>query len=261
MSGSDLTFHVKLAENDEERAAAFRLRYDVFVGEMGATPNAEMRARAEEFDSFDPFCEHLLLVEVSGSGSDALADVVGTIRLMTCDAARNGIGFYSQGEFDLSALLGADRRLLELSRACVAAKHRGGVAMHLLWNGVADIVAARSIDLLFGVASFWGTNPEPYHGSMAWLRRTHLAPAAIRPVAREGRRIELDARTGSTDERQALRSMPSLLRSYLRLGALIGDGAWIDREFNTIDVCVVIDVAQIAPRHRAHFERGREAQP
>ncbi|RMH48751.1 MAG: ornithine-acyl-ACP acyltransferase, partial [Alphaproteobacteria bacterium] len=56
--------------------------------------------------------------------------------------------------------------------------------------------------------------------------------------------------------RAAMRATPSLIKSYLRLGGFVGDGAWIDREFNTVDVCLVMDTARMSPRHREFYTRG-----
>jgi len=55
------------------------------------------------------------------------------------------------------------------------------------------------------------------------------------------------------DRRAAARAIPALLKSYLRLGGHVGEGAWVDRHFNTIDVCLVMDVARIDARTRAFY--------
>ena len=55
------------------------------------------------------------------------------------------------------------------------------------------------------------------------------------------------------DQRQALKSLPPLIKGYLRLGCYIGDGAVIDRQFNTIDVLIILPVSRINTRYFAHF--------
>ena len=47
------------------------------------------------------------------------------------------------------------------------------------------------------------------------------------------------------DPKAALRMLPPLIKGYLRLGALIGDGAVVDHEFGTTDVLIVLPVAEI----------------
>ena len=50
-------------------------------------------------------------------------------------------------------------------------------------------------------------------------------------------------------------SIPPLIKGYIRLGAFVGDGAVIDYEFNTIDVCIVLPTEKVATRYMDHFDR------
>jgi putative hemolysin len=68
--------------------------------------------------------------------------------------------------------------------------------------------------------------------------------------------MDLIPRTGSTGPRRSV-ATPALIKAYLRLGGFVGQGAFIDRPFNTIDVCLVMDVARMSPKHRAIYTRGR----
>ena len=47
--------------------------------------------------------------------------------------------------------------------------------------------------------------------------------------------------------------VPALIKGYLRLGGLVGQGAWIDHDFNTADVCLVLDTAQMNARRRSIY--------
>ena len=44
-----------------------------------------------------------------------------------------------------------------------------------------------------------------------------------------------------------------MIKGYLRLGAFVGDGAVIDHQFGTVDVCIIMPVEKIDPRYFAHF--------
>jgi putative hemolysin len=55
------------------------------------------------------------------------------------------------------------------------------------------------------------------------------------------------------DVKAALRAMPPLIKGYLRLGAMVGDGAVIDRQFGTTDVLIILPVEKIDPRYFDHF--------
>ncbi len=251
-------YRVKLADTDAERAAAQRLRYRVFVEEMGARSTAEERALRREWDDFDPWADHLILESLDPAIADPLDRVVGVYRLMRCEVAAAGPGFYGAGEYDLAPILASGRPSLELGRSCVAPEHRGGAGVHLLWNGLAGYVLDRGIELLFGVASFHGTDPEPLAEALSFLHHAHLAPADLRVRALPGRFVEMNRMpVDAVDPARALRAIPPLIKAYLRLGGFVGDGACVDRDFNTVDVCVVMDTGRMTERYRRFYERGR----
>ena len=42
------------------------------------------------------------------------------------------------------------------------------------------------------------------------------------------------------DRIAAVRQIPALIKGYLRLGGTVGDGAFVDHDFNTTDICLVL---------------------
>jgi putative hemolysin len=251
-------YRVKLAETDTERAGAQRLRYRVFVEEMGAEASPEERALRREWDDFDPYFDHLILETIDPAVVDPLDRIVGAYRLMRDHAARAGPGFYGAGEYDLAPILASGRPSVELGRSCVAREHRGGPAMHLLWNGVAEYVLDRGIEVMFGVASFHGTDPEPFAEALSFLHHRYLAPPDLRVRARPEHYVAMDRLPAEAiDAPRALQAIPPLIKAYLRLGGFVGDGAFLDRDFNTIDVCVVMDTGRMTERYVRFYKRGR----
>ena len=250
-------FTVSLATTEAERIAAQRLRYAVFVEELGAGGDLVDHENRLERDRFDPYFDHLIL---SDARRDAGDRVVGVYRVMRADQAETAGQFYSEDEYDLAPLRATGRRLLELGRSCLHRDYRGGTAMMHLWNGLARYVADHDIDILFGVASFHGTDPQALAGPLSLLHHRHLAPADIRPVARPPGAQAMDLiAEDRLDRPAAIRAIPALIKAYLRLGGFVGQGAFIDRPFNCIDVCLVIDVARMSPKHRAIYTRGAPA--
>ncbi|MEM6619572.1 MAG: GNAT family N-acyltransferase [Pseudomonadota bacterium] len=232
---NDRTYRVKLAESDAERAAAQALRYDIFVREGGATPTVSASGR--EHDDFDAAADQLILL----SGHD----VVGTYRLLRDDAARDGPGFYSDTEYDLSPLTATGRPLLELGRTCLAPAHRGGAALGLLWRAVADYVDHHGSEIVFGVASFPGTDVGALADGLALLHHRYRADPALRVSVRDG--VTMDLRgPEAIDQLRAARTIPPLIKSYLRAGGRVGDGAFVDRIFNTTDVFMVLETAALS---------------
>ena len=248
MPFDDHRLHARLAEGAGDLRAVQRLRYDVFVDELGGTGDGVDHAARREADRFDEHAEHVIL-EDRGSG-----EVLGAYRLMTEASARAAGGFYGEGEYDLTPLHRSGRPLLELGRSCLAPSARGGTGLHLIWREIGALVRERGIGFLFGVASFHGADPGRHRVPLAWLGRERLAPAALRPVAIGPEAAPLDPDPAMSAPRaEAVAAMPPLLKGYLRLGAWVGEGAWVDRPFATTDVCVVLDAARIPAAARARY--------
>jgi putative hemolysin len=253
----DPSYSLRLATEPADLQGAQRLRYRVFVQELGAEgPLVDHDARLER-DEFDPFFDHLILVDPSID--PATRDhVVGAYRLLTSEKMRALGRFYSASEYDLTPLIASNRRLLELGRTCVHPDHRGGASMFHLWNGLAEYVLDRGIEVLFGAASFHGTDVQALAEPLSYLYHHHLSPADMRVRALPPGRAEMNLLPDASLSRaSAMAAMPALIKAYLRLGGTVGDGAYVDRAFNTTDVCLVMDTGRMSARHRDFYTRKK----
>lgn len=247
---------IRLAETDEDRRAAERLRYHVFVEELGGDGPLVDHAGRFERDRFDPFCAHMILVDPRRDAG-ALDHVVGVYRLLPGDRASEIGGFYSEAEYDLKPLKASGRRLLELGRSCVHPDYRGGVALMRLWQGLGAYVLRSRAEILFGVASFHGTDVARLAMPLAHLHHAHLAPPELRVRALPEACQPMDLLAEAEIDRvAAMRAVPPLIKSYLRLGGFVGEGAFVDRAFNTTDVCLILDTARLSARDRERFSGG-----
>lgn len=248
------TLGVRLAVAPWELDAAQALRYRVFYDEMGAHPTPAMAAAKRDADSFDDAADHLLVIDhARGTGPKT---IVGTYRLLRRSAAARVGGFYSSGEYDISPLLGLDGEVLELGRSCVDAEYRTRGTLQLLWRGIAAYVFKHRIDLMFGCASLHGTDPDALAAPLTYLWQNHLAPPALRPRALPGLHVEMNRLPADAiNPRAVLAELPPLIKGYLRLGGFVGDGAVIDEQFNTIDVCVVVKTDLVTDKYYRHYER------
>lgn len=246
-------FQVSLARSDNDLRAAQRLRYDVFVAELGSDGAGVDHAARLEADGFDAHADHLLLRDTT-LGKDK---VVGVYRLMTARHADQAGGFYSAAEFDLSLLEKSGLRLLELGRSCLHADHRGGPALFALWQGVADYVSKHKIDLLFGTASFHGTDQNALRHPIAHLHETYLAPPHLRVTSKMAGSVPV-LPAGQINRKRAMRDTPALIKSYLKLGGSIGQGVYVDHAFNTTDVCLILEASKLnsSVLHRAARPRS-----
>jgi putative hemolysin len=237
---------VRLAATVQEVDAAQALRYRVFYDEMGAKPSPEALVSRRDRDRFDEYCDHLLVIDHGrGSGSEA---IVGTYRLLRRSIAERQGGFYTATEFDITPLLAVEGELLELGRSCVEAAYRTRPTMQLLWRGIGEYCFRHDIKLMFGCASLPGTDTRRARA----LPERYVAMDLLRLAE-----VDTEAAVAQIVKRATVSALPPLIKGYLRLGALIGEGAVIDHEFGTTDVCIIVVTDRITDKYFNHYIRGR----
>ena len=247
------SFDVGFARDDDDLKEAQRLRYDVFIDELGGSGAMVDHDARLERDALDPHYKHLLLWDRSRAAGQ---QVVGVYRVMDDRTAAQIGGFYTEAEFDISRLKSSGRRLLELGRSCLHRDYRGGAGMYHMWAALAAHVKAQQIEVLFGTASFFGTDVQALAQSLSLLHHRHLTPAPLRPRARDAQFQRMDlVPPEALDRRAAVLQVPALIKAYLRLGGTVGEGAYIDHAFKTIDVCLVMDTQRMNARQTALYTR------
>lgn len=252
----DPKFTLKLAETPEELKAAQRLRYKVFVEELGGHGDMVDDENRLEKDRFDSYFDHLILIDENLQAAP-IDQVVGVYRLLPSDRAEKMGRFYSEDEYDLSVLKDSGRKLLELGRSCLDPAYRGGAAMFHLWNGLAAYVFEHEIEVLFGVASFHGTDPKDIAAPLSLLHHRHLAPDDLRVRAQPEHFQNMDLiAEQDIDRRKAMLAMPALIKAYLRLGGFVGEGAFVDHAFNTTDVCLIMDTKRMNEKQKSLYTKG-----
>ena len=246
------SLEVRLAATKKEIKKAQRLRYTVFCEEMSAIPDLLSRMKRRDIDAFDAICDHLLVID----HAETKPKIVGTYRLLRQDVADRYGGFYTASEFDIGPLLAAHpgKRFLELGRSCVARDYRDKRTVELLWHGIWAYVKRYHIDVMFGCASFEGTDPQALAVPLSFLHYNARAEGHWQASALPERSIAMDLiRPETINSKLALQSLPPLIKGYLRVGAKIGDGAVIDYQFGTTDVLVILPVSAIHPRYIDHY--------
>ncbi len=244
-------YEVRLARSKAEIEAAQALRFQVFCHELGASPSSSL---TQESDQYDAYCDHLVVIDREKSSQ--VSNVVGTYRLLRKEKAKRIGGFYSEQEFDLDRLLQHSDQVVEMGRSCVSSDARSGVVISLLWRGIAEYIELYKVKYLFGCASFQCTDPKTITDELCYLYRHHLAPESLRPKALDDRHVEMNI----TSQNLMLRklndvSLPPLIKGYLRAGSYVGDGAVIDHQFKTTDICIVLDTDRVSQKYHRHFQQ------
>lgn len=253
---------VRLATDKRDVKRAQKLRYKVFYKDGSAIADAATMLARRDKDAFDKICDHLMVIDHAAKPSiSGKQPVVGTYRLLRHETAIRHGGFYTDNEFDLSGMIErhAGLRFLELGRSCVLPRYRNKRTVELLWQGIWSYVKQNRFDVMIGCASFEGTDPDRLALPLSFLHHHARAPEAWRARAHDGRYVEMNRLAKEAiDAKAAMRMLPPLIKGYLRLGAMIGDGAVIDHQFGTTDVLIVMPVAAIGAKYIEHF--GGEAR-
>jgi putative hemolysin len=253
------SLEVKLASSLPEIRRAQALRYRIFFQEMSAVGDIRTHRLKRDFDRYDRVCDHLLVLDHDSAERTLLGlkpRIVGTYRLLRDDVARLHGGFYTDGEFDIAPLVGRMSPLsfLELGRSCVLQPYRNKRTVELLWHGIWSYVLAYDLDVMVGCASLEGTDPDQLALQLSFLHHHARAPEEWRVRAHDHRYVDMNRMPASEiDRRAALRALPPLIKGYLRLGAYVGDGAVIDRQFGTTDVCIILPVSAIDSRYLQYY--------
>ncbi len=265
----DLEVRLALTKADVKRAQ--RLRYNVFYKEMSAKPTLTTQVRRRDEDRYDAICDHLLVIDTSASADQKRGwsrakppRVIGTYRVLRQDVAQNTLGFYTQGEYDIAPLIATRSpryRFMELGRSCVLKPYRTKRTVELLWHGLWTYIREHKVDVMIGCASFEGVDPAEHEMALSFLYHHALAPPEWRVTAHPKLHVPMDRiPKDKVDVKAALKALPPLIKGYLRLGAMVGDGAVIDRQFGTTDVLIVLPVEKIDPRYFEHFGAPNESE-
>jgi putative hemolysin len=200
--------------------------------------------------------DHLLVIDPAAHVPHG---IVATYRLLDAAAAARAGGFYWRAS-SISGRCCARGSGCSNSALLVDPGWRSGAVMQLLWRGIAEVVQARGIDVMFGCASLHGADVARHAAALSLLASRHLAPRALRPQALAMRHVDLrQLPEGAYDPRAAF-ALPPLLEGYLpQVGGWVGDGAVIDHDFNTVDVAVVVPTEGVTARYAQHYDTVRVA--
>lgn len=238
---------LRLAESEADIHAAQRLRYRIFCEEMGAAANLAVQQQKRDFDQYDDACYHLLAIDNTRVGD---ARVVGTYRILTRSNMLKVGSFYTETEYNIDKLKTYDGEIMELGRSCVEQQYRTRPVIQLLWQGIGAFIAAKQIALMFGCASFHGVNIREHIHAISYLYHYHLAPEEIRPFALPAHFTNMNLMPKEEIvPRAAINALPPLIKGYIRLNGLVGDGAVLDYAYNTTDVSIVVRTKMLHDRY------------
>ncbi len=230
-------YEARRANSSQEILQAQKLRYQVMYAEKGGRPDLQKVKNKADIDQWDDCAHHIVVVD----NKNKPAKVVGTLRLVSNLSLAEDQRFYTEETFDLSALRSHYPSMLELGRFCIDPKVRNGVILMLIWKYAMQFIVTNKIDVMFGCASFPGTDIDKHRDVLTYLYKNNLAPKELMPVPVTNHVKIADISSHRTDFDNATKGIPTLLRGYLKLGAKTSDTAIIDPVFNTTFICIYVD--------------------
>jgi len=220
---------LKLAENEEERKAVFKLRYKVFNEELGEGLPESRKLQMDQ-DEYDSYCDHLMVI------SNGI--VVGTYRLLW-GPNKPPQGFYSESEFSIKGLGLVDANTVELGRGCIQPEYRKQTTLMALFWGLHRYVLDRKARYLMGCASI---PPTDHHSAEATLEKL-VSMGKVQSIAGVG---PLPSHACSGVAAQGTPQLPPLIGFYLEFGAqIIGRPAY-DQVFGCHDFLMLFDMENLS---------------
>ena len=240
-------FEITITKDHKEVQAAQKLRFQVFNLEMKKGLQASYE-RGLDVDDFDPFCDHLIVRDRNSR------EVVGTYRLLLGSQAKQNVGFYSEREFNIDKIKALGGELLELGRSCARKDFRDRALIPLMWEAIAHYVKTHQVRFLFGCGSLYTTDPEEVSKYFSLLKQKYYADEALRVHPVDDCRLgSIVDNITSNDEHALFLKLPSLIKGYLRLGAVVCGPPALDREFGTADFLVLLDIHKLSGEYLRRF--------
>ncbi|MGZ8096494.1 MAG: GNAT family N-acetyltransferase [Methylosarcina sp.] len=231
-----------IADSEDLIKEAQELRYRIFAKEMGAKLKTE--SEGLDYDEVDEYCDHLIVYD------NINRKIVGYTRLLNQDQAQRLGRFYSQDEFELDQVLALPGRFLEIGRTCVDPDYRGSAVLTTLWSALAQYASEGRFDYLLGCASI---TPGPSGYAVDAVYRNF--DAKNRPPSN----LQVKPTVPVPDVLRCQRDesgIPPLLKAYLRFGALVCGEPYWDKDFNCMDVFILLPLEQLQERYSKHYLKG-----
>ncbi len=248
-------FEINFTRDESQVREAQRLRFEVFNLEMKEGLQSSYE-RGLDVDDYDPLCDHLIVREPKHNR------VVGTYRLLLGSEAKRRFGFYSEKEFQLERIKKLRGELLELGRSCAHKDYRDKALIHVMWQAIADYVKRHRVRYIFGCGSLHTTHPREVSEFYSMLKKKYFAPDEFRVLPRAEKSFAgLEEELETEEDESLFFRLPSLIKGYLRIGALVCGPPALDQEFGTADLFLLLDINKISSDYLRRFGFSQSKVP
>jgi putative hemolysin len=174
--------------------------------------------------------------------------------------------FYSAQEFNLRRVFEQAGPYIELGRACIKKDFRTGLVISMLWRGIAEYMTKTNANMLFGCASIKTTSPRQsallyrYFEAQGYFKSSYFCPPtqAFRMPEFDLWLSHYSKELTPDDLTEAEGLIPTLCKSYLKAGALLGGEPAYDPEFKCIDFLTILPRENLNKSLWKKFSQGQE---
>lgn len=232
---------VRLIESKKELIEAQKLRYEMLI--LDYSEKKDGGCEIDE-DEYDEFCDHLIAIDTK------VNKIIGTYRLIRGEHLSKLKTFLTEKEFNIDKIKEKGFPILELGRAVVHPDYRNGIVIKLLWMGIFSYCKQFSVRFLVGTACYHGNDVDVYQHSFSYLYYNHLSDNDLMAYASKESRHDLNIlKEEEVNDKIAKKQTPALIRNYLKLGCSVGEGVFIDKEFNSIDILILLDLINLNEKY------------
>lgn len=234
MMTRDAEYRVTLGRSEDLIAKAERLRGAVF----------RAHASRPDRDPWDEKSTHVLIEDAEGRAC-------ATFRIALHQDSSSLRESYTGRFYDLSAFDDVLGPFLEIGRLSTLPEHDDPNIIRHIWAEIANLVIENTVTMLFGCSSFPVEDAKEISEALALLGENFSAPQTLRAKALGEVFWSLETfKKPEIDHARALRQLPSVLRSYLRLGARVSDSVVYDPELSTLVILTTLETAKIPQTRR-----------
>lgn len=218
-------YYVRYCEDRSEILEIQKLRFKTYRKEFNTD---FFDISGTDKDKYDDIYDHLVVFDNENN------NLVGTYRITVTN---------SESYFGKNFHLGDDitkvfSNSVEVGRLAIDEEHRNGIVMFLLFRGIGHYLLTNNKKYLMGAGSIpipQGYNYEEYE---------KVCGKVISEIA---------ANQDKRVDEEKIEILPSIMRTYLKMGSKILNSPHHDPEFNCIDYPVVMDIDKIEKKYAKFF--------
>ena len=230
-------FDVQIVKSGKFLDKALALRHKVFYGTPG-----------KDEDEFDKICTHVVVIDKDSKNA------AGTYRLLLRSQANKHKGFYAETRFDLTNITkNCPGELLEIGRACVDAAYRKYPIINLVWKAIESYTKENKAQYIFGSSRIDDPTPEKTGQVFRFFKENFYSDPKYRVYPLKDTIYPYSKELTDYNKLAVMRLFSSLIKSYIKMGAVVCGEPALSKTFNTAVFFMLLDMEKINAVYKAKF--------